>query len=330
MDISSEYKKLRQINKDIYCEDKLSNVLPEVNGERGEGWEDAEESALEILSGEDDAGSTFFVMGEFSDYHESYAFHYAMCDDECVQGRCGSCQEEFALSSAYAYLETTFHLTIFDNYTPMGTLMMHEVGFTLAKQIIAGWWREANSISSHIFDALQRIIVNEKAFVDGVWEWIDYEMSWFMLELSASVFNKSYTKDPKVYPTQSTYPYYQKVLKEWDTQDLTRVDELVSLLCDLHLQDAIKGEGKEDLFYECIEGEYMFPHTALVWLKIREYKGLDNPVELNHPLMNAPSMAMCFEGSLEYPDELPYVKELYQALIAEKPEIVPPKFFVLP
>jgi len=62
-------------------------------------------------------------------------------------------------------------------------------------------------------------------------------------------------------------------LEHWDTIDLNRVDVLVTLLCDFHLENASFGDQENDA--EIQFGNlswFVYAYEVLSWLKARELK----------------------------------------------------------
>ena len=129
------------------------------------------------------------------------------------------------------------------------------------------------------------------------------------------------------------------LLKEWDTTDNKTLDFDIEALCELHLSQAANDLADADAHYEddiynlryrelFIPALYILPYEVLVWLKLRELKGLKNPKTFTHPLMNTPiaKMFLNIKEPLLYPQELPYAKELLEKLKEQCPDVEIPEW----
>ena len=79
---------------------------------------------------------------------------------------------------------------------------------------------------------------------------------------------------------------YQEAIDFWNSNDLDKIDRIVSKLCDFHLEQATFGDPDDNMriqFSRVVEFVYAF--EILSWLSIREMVGLKNPTTFSHPLM---------------------------------------------
>jgi len=162
-------------------------------------------------------------------------------------------------------------------------------------------------------------------------------ISWFVLKLFSLYTQQEITLHPLLQPKLNDT--YNKILKEWDTTDNKTLDFDIEALCELHLSQAANDLADVDAHYRddiynlryrelFIPALYTLPYEVLVWLKLRELKGLKNPKTFTHPLMNTPiaKMFLNIKEPLPYPKELPYAKELLEKLQEQCPDVEIPQW----
>lgn len=158
-------------------------------------------------------------------------------------------------------------------------LLFDNVGFWLANSFILGWKER----SKELID-----IVNKNLFTRVLKGGLDFKpASWFIVDL----INKAY--DLIIQKTELNYPgnmgVYQKVLDHWNTDDLNIIDSLVTSLCDFHLENATYGDQENDAEIQFGDSVwFVYTFEILTWLKAREIKGIVNPENFSHPLMQLP------------------------------------------
>ena len=327
MDIKKWFKKLDKLEQGT-----KSMLLPDNDSEKGYGWETAEETVLEILSGDEEYTLVSFPFGELNEYHTHFYYHYARTVDECAYGQCKQVKREFALAAAYGYLDKAFTRE-FAIKGKNATQEPQDVVFVLHQVIMAGWWKQAETVMDWLMQDILKKDPEKMTFIDFNYP-IVTKMAWFILRLSAKVFD--YKLDDSYYPfLQSENPpewkIYAEVIANWDTQDLNEVDKYAYQLCDLYIIDGAINEMPTNKDFTDSESftltDYMNPYPVLTWLKLREYKGLKNPKKFSHDLMNHP-LAIYFEDPLEKPRDLPFVKELVAFLLTKEPNFPLPDSFI--
>lgn len=103
--------------------------------------------------------------------------------------------------------------------------------------------------------------------------------SWFVFELYCRSQGMILDKEGLSYP--DSLGIYQKTLNYWDTPDIKLVDQLVSELCEYHINHSSE---KDD--YEFQDWTYfVFPYEILGWLSLRKKMSLPNPETYSHELM---------------------------------------------
>jgi len=150
----------------------------------------------------------------------------------------------------------------------------------------------------------------------------DAHISWFTIELLSIYFNINIDKEVTNNPKKGAFKQYKNILDKWDIKDIIEVEKMIYILIELNSINIKKEQKKFDssLCY----ATSLFPYEILTWLKLRELKGLKNPTEFSHPLMNTPiaKMLLDIKEPLPKPKELPYAKELLETLKEKCPDVV--------
>ena len=284
--------------------------------EDGSIWKlnDLIESNQEILSGERSIAGSFRIFNACSLWKLKYTQYELVEKKNKAQALIA-----FGQSTAYGYLSVknaslTYGCLINNEYT-----LMDNVTIKMAQALIAGWNDEAFDIAEAMIasidhgkvknyekqKSIQLIIGNGLSVVPA---------SWFMLELYCKLKKRDFNRKNADFPS-SMVPY-DTVLKNWDTEDMIEVERCIHLLSTMHLDQAKEQVTDDDYFEFGDTSRYLFPYEILTWLKLRELKGLKNPTEFSHPLMNTPiaKMLLDIKEPLPKPKELPYAKELLETL----------------
>lgn len=203
-------------------------------------------------------------------------------------------------------------------------IIMNKAVFMMSNLLLTHQIDRFNLIGKHLINSLNgEGCIIKKGYAKAT-------VSWFVLKLYSLYANQAITLHKLLQPKES-YPY-DEVLAHWDSNSLNDVTKYVELLCDthliqaktdyaIHLEEEFDSLKYRELF---IVGLYTLPYEILSWLRIRELKGLKNPTQFMHPLMNTPLVKMFLELAipLAKPTELPYAKELLITLKKGCPQIV--------
>jgi len=229
----------------------------------------------------------------------------------------------FSESAEYAYLELII------KQKRAFYLGMSSVGFTLALQCLSKHEDKYKIVAEAMLYSINNYIP-EKHYKQGVGVIIgngrdDIVSAWFMLDLYCLAYERSYDKDKANLPKD--YTPYNEVLKEWDTTDMQKVDQLVYKLCEMHILRGVRsGDMDKDWFQEFSYNEkQLFPFEILVWLQMRKNKGLKNPEKYTHYFMQEPlAKAFPLDKPLVLPD-IPHIEllkiehpELYAKYLSER------------
>jgi len=245
--------------------------------------------------------------------------------------------EELKMSVEFSFLSIDFASKSCECFKGESNIDFSTTTFLLAFIICTKSSEDFIKIGKHIIDSL-----NAKSCIVKRGEENDL-LSWFIIELFSKFENITLNKRIARYPKE--FKYYDKVLENWDTEDMLKLEQLIYFLADLHIDTASellsKIEDKDEYEEDCncygnvVAGAYeyrsanefpfimLFPYEIFTWLKLREKAGLKNPTEFSHPLMNTPIAKMFLElkEPLPKPTELPYAKELLEKLKERCPDV---------
>ncbi len=139
-----------------------------------------------------------------------------------------------------------------------------------------------------------------------------YPHAWFLLDLCCRwqglAFEVSDFNMPK------NMHIYPEILAEWDTKEVSRVQELVTKMADYHIAQSRENMRANDTYDFSRAMQWLFPYEILTWLKLRQHLGLPNPETFEHPLMHLPQAQMPENTPLP---EDPFLTSIVKKLIAE-------------
>ena len=273
-------------------------------------------------------------------------------------------REGLVFSSVYGYLEFQFSkqvnaCIISHQIKPLDVyaeLFFHDAARYLSQLYIVGWGDEAARFGDDILEAINAIKENPYG-VTSNGERVN-PISWFIIDLYTLAFGKWYIEKNAKHPSKKSYKLYQRVLDNWDTQNPEEIEKLNFILCEMHLIEldnkAIYDRQMDDILGGSMENAielithmsehgshddfapreldemyaWLFPYEILVWLKLREQKGLSNPKTFSHPLMNTPitKFFLELETPLPKPSTLPFAKELLGKLKEQCPNVEIPEW----
>jgi len=309
-DTHKEVKKLLKEQRKFQQERKGKNY-PDEKG-FSEHYHFAKEDLDEILSGE---LTPLYATNIFEDLDEWYLANvvYEILEHENHE----KALEYYKRSVAYAYL--TIALFVSERKCENGGdggLWCDRVTERISRSLIAGWEEEYVQQNEWIIEAINYgRSMTESGRVIALFFATGSELcktSWFLLDLYCKVYDREYNMDNAEHTKEMTP--YDKVLENWDIDDIQEVDKLVYLLCEHHVMQTQEETKEEDYFaFNGFDYE-LYPYEILSWLALREKKGLKNPSKFTHPLMNTPiaKFFLGLERPLDKPKALPYVKTLVE------------------
>ncbi len=226
----------------------------------------------------------------------------------------------FGYSSAYAYL--ALYSGEIHNECPEALgesyYLMDEATAHMSQSLLCGWESEYAQIGDSLIASIdfgqQKDAEGQsisKIISTGTEDMLP---GWFLLDLYCKVYDKSYDKSLARYPENMLI--YDNILEQWDTQDTTEVDRMIYLMGEYHLEETREAKNDEEYFMFDDSLYWLFPYEILIWLKLREIRGLANPSQFSHPLMHTPiaRFYLTLDTPLERPSDLPYAYELLEKL----------------
>ena len=249
----------------------------------------------------------YYIFEDLAIYNLSRTV-YEMSDKQFVN------MDLIAQGSKYAYLCIVYGNKSCGCLEINPFLNMFRAGLLLSMQIMAKSWDDVEESAQALLDSVNgSSCIIRRGYKQAT-------TAWFVMQLYYFSSDKEVNKKRASYP-DDFYPY-DKVLENWDTNNLGEVDKFTYLLCDMHLQNLSKS--KEDRNIDNMELIFIFalPYEVISWINIRELKGLKNPKTFSHPLMNTPlaKMFLDIKEPLKKPKELPFSDELIAKLKEKCPD----------
>jgi hypothetical protein len=293
----------------FFNEDKIAKV-----------YQRLEKNIEKVLDNSENAEFSFMYFERLSNFYLGQN-HYHIIHTKDLE----SAKEEFLKSTCYGYLYLSREDQGFECFGKQSLCLMDQALLYFSQAVLCGWEERYLELLDIFIDSIDYDIQieNDKKThkIIGVGD-VYTPAHWFILELYTQAYQKELDKSEANYP-ESMKPY-DEVLEKWDTQDLTEVQRLLYILCDVHLEQT-KERKSDDEYFEFDDSQrWLFPYEILVWLKLREKYGLENPKEFSHPLMTNPvaEFFLQFMSKVQdNPKELPYARELLLKLKEYCPQI---------
>ena len=241
--------------------------------------------------------------------------------------------EYYAKSSYYGFL------AIYINYSAIKCQFPYRMNYYsyslvtayLSQCLIAGYDKEFSEILELFYASIKYKNLSREEYVNQHNTiYLDFDTDrfgvvWFLYRL----FYKTKETDIQIETEYKLDNFYQQVIDNWDTQDLMKVDKLVYMLSEVHIDQTREDTPEEQLNNPFNNPLYwLFPYEILVWLKLRKLKGFENPKAFSHPLMNTPiaKFFLSLETPLPKPSTLPFAKELLSKLKEQCPNVEIPEW----
>jgi hypothetical protein len=180
--------------------------------------------------------------------------------------------------------------------------LFSEATIALCLQIICGWPRQTNLVGRLGYAAGR----HHSAMVQSEFD----KSPAFIFSLFCELQNLPFNDTVFEY-LDDDFGVYAPIIANWRTKDVNQVHEWVNQMADYHLEQTKKPLGVEWGEFE-LPGIYLFPYEILAFLRLREWLGLPNPTQFDHPLMNQP---MAFMPSASLP--VPAFDDLSQQVIVK-------------
>lgn len=250
--------------------------------------------ALKYLLGNELEYSTFFVYNpDLQGYRDKALAQAARCMYHCV-----------VLGESLSYMYPT------PRFIDWGDANQY-----LAVVMLVGWEDKAKEMALLYEKSMQTYASDTTTQPDGIVDGgrDDYSGAWFIFELARKYW--SLTIDPEKVHYPENFGPYQAVLAQWDTHNVTQVEQWVSVLCDRHMEQAVDYESDQNGEFVGQNTE-MFPYEILFWLRLRSCLGLPNPARYSHPFMSVPEATVPL---VDWPD-MPILDKLFEQMSADYPQ----------
>ncbi|MNF45360.1 hypothetical protein D3C84_264880 [compost metagenome] len=190
-----------------------------------------------------------------------------------------------ALASHHAYACVIFKSVLIDQNQMTSGLLLTEAAFNLSLIMISGWGQEFRTLLRALRAGLDTELLDLRVTPKHNKGRL-YRHFWFLMHLACDV--EGLNIDTSVYSYPDSLAPYDEVLADWKTTDLDKVTRMVQRMADFHVLEA-KSDRRKGRVYEFEnESRMLFPYEIFAFLRLREWLGLDNPGEFDHPLMQQP------------------------------------------
>lgn len=154
-------------------------------------------------------------------------------------------------------------------------------GVTLGMCIALGWLDFARDLRGRINFAIKHDLLNDGGDSSG-----RRRTQHFVLRLLNAYDGLSDVQEQSNIKSAYDVDVFNELVKKWDTKDLEELKVLLIKLCDRHTHQCRQDSWNNNRFYdfENLSLEYYNPFEVLSILRLRSFRGLENPV-LDHPLM---------------------------------------------
>ena len=211
-------------------------------------------------------------------------------------------EEFFTASSLYSErLLTVFNKQCANCH--MSIVLMRKAVYLWASIFLVKNYDDAINVGNELIDS-----INAKGSIIRYGNRFHNE-SWFLIDLFSKAFENPY--DEKRADYAEDISEYQEIIDNWDTNDLVKVDNYVSSLIELHLliEEEEDNETSEFMLFHKSSMKIYF-YEVIVFLSIRKIKGLVNPDEYSHKLMQTAIMKRFLNNEAYKEGNTPYKEEL--------------------
>ncbi len=185
-----------------------------------------------------------------------------------------------------------------------GEAQVEDITFVFSDLLLTGHFKKTKQLIQLLHPELLTHFMNGGVpYYPHGWFLLDLCCRWQGLTFEVSDFNMP--KNMHIYP---------EILAEWDTKEVSRVQELVTKMADYHISQSKEDMRGNDSYDFSPKIQWLFPYEILTWLKLRQHLGLPNPETFEHPLMHLPQAQMPENTPLP---EDPFLTSIVKKLIAE-------------
>jgi hypothetical protein len=190
---------------------------------------------------------------------------------------------DLALAVRYAEAYVRFE-EAFADAGQNGSVLQTNAVLYFSLAVLAGQKEVARRIGKALVKGLDTSLLDLR-HTDRHRKGVVYRHFWFLMHLyeqaNGDRFDiKNYSYPPDMSP-------YAEVLADWKTPDLSKVHNWVCVMADFHVQET-RNTAHDQIDEFDAEDTMLFPYEILCWLRLREWAGLENPENFDHPLMQQP------------------------------------------
>lgn len=205
--------------------------------------------------------------------------------------------DELALAARYAHAYVKFE-EAFADAGMRGMVLPYAAANSLCLNMLAGWRAESASVCDSVRRGLDTTLLGLRHNPEHAAGEL-FRHFWFLLHLYCDARNLPL--DTSLYSYPPDMSPYVAVLADWRTTDLNKLTGFVNAMADFHLSEA-RFTRTDEIDEFDTPGRMLFPYEILAYLRLREWSGLTNPEQFDHPLMKHPMARMPSPVPLPQPE----------------------------
>lgn len=263
----------------------------------------------DYLNGEDEVAILSTRAGSFHFWHFVHYMQTVLNEGKDSLG-------DFALAARYAFAVVKFEeaFAITEDSDGGGSVLLDDAVLYTALNVLAGWKNETGVLCRSLHNGLNTSLLDLR-HTERHEAGTLYRHFWFLMHLFCEA--EGLKLDTSLYSYPEDMNPYDKVIADWKTTDMNKVQEFVSAMADFHIQET-RATAHDEIDEFDTEDRMIFPYEILCWLRLREWAGLSNPETFVHPLMNQPLAKMPEPVPLPKP-ETPLLDKVIEKFKKEYP-----------
>ncbi|MBO3275762.1 hypothetical protein [Pseudomonas schmalbachii] len=276
--------------------------------------DDGKEEFGLYLKGEDNINLMGLASSEISHWHLMTYSHLALTGSSLDY-------QALALIARHTYASTMFDAELINKKKMTSGLLTTEASFNLSIAIISGWGKEFRALVRALHAGLDTKLLDLRITPKHDKGTL-YRHFWFLVHLACEV--EELTIDTSLYSYPKSLAPYDEVLADWKTTDLGKVSQMVQRMADFHAQHSREDSRGREVYEFENEERWLFPYEIFAFLRLREWLGLKNPHEFDHPLMQQPLGCLpCEPGIPLARPETPLLDQVIAKFNQQYPNSIP-------
>jgi len=243
-----------------YCQRDKGLWYP-YNENRAEEYDSRNRRFVKIIKKEMHPGLLCGWAEEMSYWHALQIGFMKLCD----KGDKSQQRDYLALAAYLGFLNT-----ITSYYIPSNVAGLHAGARAMALCAICGWDKEVDRLGDNMIISINNEMTDPMNDFDEYGSsighgdhFVTHTHSWMIFDMYCLSTGKTYNK-AHARRTENLIPY-DKVLADWDTDDLTKVDQFCYQLAEAHIDIHVESDS-----FEAIE---MWPYEVEAWFYFRTKSG---------------------------------------------------------